>query len=613
MKRRFGASQLSGDCCHFSVWAPQREKVDLIIEGPKKLDTSLKRGSNGYFQAEVENVTPGSTYFYLLDGKVKRPDPASQYQPDGVHGPSQVVDPSFAWEDQHWKGIPLKDYLLYELHVGLFTKEGTFESLIHHLPYFKELGITALEIMPVAQFPGQRNWGYDGVYPYATQNSYGGPNGFKKLINACHKEGLAVVLDVVYNHIGPEGNYLGDFGPFFTEKYKTPWGRAINFDGPYSDDVRRYFIENALMWVDEFHIDGLRLDAVHAIYDFSGRTFLEELGEAIQVTSQKSGRHIYPIAESDLNDSRIIRPKDQGGYNLASQWCDDFHHALHTLLTKEKSGYYVDFGAVEHLQKSFENGYVYSGDYSPFRKRKHGNSTEGLVGSKFVVFNQNHDQIGNRMMGDRLSETCSLEVLKLAASSVIFSPFIPLFFMGEEYLEKAPFQYFVHHSDKDLIEAVRKGRKEEFESFQWKGMVPDPQDEDTFLKCKLNHDLRKGGPHGLLFEFYKHAIGLRKSERALNSFDRNNLETDIVGPDKVLLIHRWDKNSSYVGVFNFAEDDKSISHPMLMGEWESMLNTADKKWGGNAGSSNPSLVTNGKTQVHLNPHSFVLLKSIHTK
>jgi maltooligosyltrehalose trehalohydrolase len=334
--------------------------------------------------------------------------------------------------------------------VGAYTKKGTFESIIPHLDELKKLGITAIELMPVAQFPGTRNWGYDGVYPYAVQNSYGGPEGFKRLVNACHGRGLALVLDVVYNHLGPEGNYLWDFGPYFTDRYKALWGFSINFDGPHSDDVRHYFIQNALYWVTEFHVDALRVDAVHAILDFSAEPFLEELASAVHDEAKRLNRRVYLIAESALNDTRVIRSREFGGYGLDAQWNDDFHHALHTVLTGERMGYYRDFGRLQDLAKALLEGFVYSGEYSPYRRRRHGNSSRDIPAHRFVVFSQNHDQVGNRMRGERLSELVCFERTKLAAGVMTLSPFIPLLFMGEEYGETAPFQYFVSHSDPDL-------------------------------------------------------------------------------------------------------------------------------------------------------------------
>jgi maltooligosyltrehalose trehalohydrolase len=364
--------------------------------------------------------------------------------------------------------------------------------------------------MPVAQFSGARNWGYDGVFPFAVQNSYGGPLGLKRFVNACHEHGLAVVLDVVYNHIGPEGNHLAQFGPYFTDRYRTPWGQAINLDDALSDEVRHFFVSNAVEWIRDYHVDALRLDAVHAIFDNSALNFLEELGDAVHEQATALNRRIYVIAESALNDVRLIRPHELGGYGLDAQWNDDFHHALHTLLTKERAGCYVDFGNFQHIAHAFSEGFVYSGRYSVSRGRRHGNSSRVIPPAKFVVYAQNHDQIGNRMVGDRLGQICGLDAYKLAAAVVLLSPFLPLLFMGDEYGETAPFQYFVSHSDPGLIDAVRRGRKEEFAAFNWIGEPPDPQDEQTFNRSKLNHCLKKEGHHKILVEFHKELIHLRK-------------------------------------------------------------------------------------------------------
>jgi maltooligosyltrehalose trehalohydrolase len=354
------------------------------------------------------------------------------------------------------------------------------------------LGVTAIELMPVAQFPGGRNWGYDGVHPFAVQNTYGGPEGLRRLVDAAHSLGLAVVMDAVYNHVGPEGNYLADFGDYFTDRHHTPWGQAVNFDDAGSDEVRRFFIENALCWIDEYHIDALRLDAVHAIYDFSAKTFLRELADAVRLEGERLNRRVYTIAESCLNDTRLIDPPEQGGFGLDAQWSDDLHHALRTELTDERGGYYVDYQGFPNLAKAYRAGFVQDGTYSEYRRRRHGNSAKHVNPIKLVVCSQNHDQVGNRLLGERLTELVSFEQQKLAAASIILSPYLPMLFMGEEYAETAPFQFFISHTDPDLVRAVREGRKEEFARFEWNQEPPDPQDEATFLRCKLNHKRVRG-------------------------------------------------------------------------------------------------------------------------
>ncbi|MCX6022007.1 MAG: malto-oligosyltrehalose trehalohydrolase, partial [Chloroflexi bacterium] len=423
-----GATLLDGGRCRFVVWAPQADTVEVHIVAPQERMIPLGRSDDGYFEGVAADVGPGARYSYRLDGNRDRPDPASRFQPDGVHGPTQVTDPAFAWEDAAWRGLPLREQVFYELHVGTFTPEGTFDAVIPRLAALKALGVTTIELMPVAQFPGERNWGYDGVHLYAVQNSYGGPAGLKRLVNAAHREGLAVALDVVYNHLGPEGAYLGDFGPYFTDRYKTPWGGAVNFDGPQCDEVRRYFLGNALMWITECHIDALRLDALHAIIDMSAQPFLKQLTAAVHAAGERAGRQVQVIAEIDRNDPSFIRPPDLGGYGMDALWNDDFHHALRTLLTGDRDGYYRDFGTLDHLVKAINEGFVYTGQRSAFRERSYGASSREIPAERFVVFTQNHDQIGNRMRGDRLSQTQPPASLKLAAAIMLLSPYVPMLF-----------------------------------------------------------------------------------------------------------------------------------------------------------------------------------------
>jgi maltooligosyltrehalose trehalohydrolase len=466
---------------------------------------------NGYFEADA-NLAPGTSYRIALDSGELLPDPASRFQPEGIGGPSQLVDlASFEWSDSAWRGLDLRDLIIYELHVGTFTAAGTLDAAIADLDRLRELGVTAIELMPLAQFPGARNWGYDGVFPFAVQNSYGGPLALQRFVDAAHARGLAVILDVVYNHLGPEGNRLDAFGPYFTDRYRTPWGRAVNFDGPDSDAVREFFISNALYWLNEFHLDGLRLDAVHGIFDFGARHFLAELQSRVSALEEHALRTIHLIAESDLNDSKLVRPAAEGGYELAAQWSDDFHHSLHVLLTGERNGYYSDFNGVEDLARVFREGWRYSGDYSSFRHRRHGNSPEGLAPEQFVVCSQNHDQVGNRAAGDRLSASLNADQLKLAAAVVLLSPFAPMLFMGEEYGETVPFPYFTSHSDPSLAEAVRRGRRDEFAAFGHAGEIPDPQADATFQSAKLDRTLAAKPAGAEIGKFYRSLIRLRKA------------------------------------------------------------------------------------------------------
>jgi len=603
-----GPTYLDRQRCQFRVWALRAATVELHLLTPEDRFLPMGREERGYFQTVVEGVPPGATYFYRLDAERERPDPASRFQPRGVHGPSQVVDPSFPWEDGAWSGIPLSHYIFYELHVGTFTQEGTFDSVIPQLDRLRDLGVTALELMPVAQFPGDRNWGYDGVQLYAAQNSYGGPAGLKRLVNACHSKGLAVVLDVVYNHLGPEGNYLAEYGYYFTDRYRTPWGPAINFDGPHSDEVRRFFIGNALHWVTEFHIDALRLDAVHAIYDASAHPFLEDLAEAVHQRAETLNRRIFAIPESSLNDTRLIRPSETGGFGLDAQWNDDFHHALRTVLTGDRAGYYEDFGEFHQLERAFREGYVYSGQHSVFRQRRHGNSSLEIPPHRFVVFSQNHDQVGNRMLGERLSGLVSFDALKLAAASVVLSPFLPLLFMGEEYGETAPFLYFVSHSDPVLIEAVRKGRKEEFAAFAWQGEPPDPQDEATFRMSKLNPQLASNRDRRILREFYRELIQLRKTQPSLVLLSKRHMEVSAVHRSKILAIRRWTDIDETLLLLHFGSAPTQASELIPIGQWIKVLDSSDERWLGK-GSMVPTEVNSAsEANLPMAPEACILFK-----
>ena len=586
MQNNIGAQLLDGNRCNFRVWAPAVSAVDVIV-GPNLRALPLDREADGYFAAEIENIPSGSHYYYRLDGALQRPDPASRFQPRGVHGPSEVVDSSFPWEDSQWLGLPLPQYVIYELHVGTFTGDGTFDAVIAHLAELKDLGITAIELMPVAQFPGSRNWGYDGVLPFAVQDSYGGPQGLKRLINACHQIGLAAILDVVYNHLGPEGNYLADFGPYFTDRYKTPWGLALNFDGAESDHVRRYFIDNALYWIQEFHIDALRLDAVHAILDHSPYTFLEQLVDEVHEAAQALNRKVFLFPESAANDARLIRPREYGGYGCHGQWNDDFHHALRGVLTGEQSGYYEDYGEFRQLVKAYREGFVYSGEYSKHRRRRHGTSTQDIPAERFVVFSQNHDQVGNRMLGERLSQLVDFEALKLTAASVLLAPYIPLLFMGEEYGEEAPFQYFISHGDAQLVEAVRRGRRDEFAAFGWQGEPPDPQDEATFLRAKLNRQLSRAVKHRALWEFYRELLRLRRELAPLAELKKEQSEVLGFDSQRVLLLRRWSGNETVMAILNFNNTVLVSTLRTAPGTWSKLLDSSDPRWQG-PGSSLPS-------------------------
>ena len=540
-RNSLGARIVAPGRCEFRVWSPDRERVELRIVAPDERTIPMQKNAGGYHVA-VADAREGARYYYVLDG-IQRPDPASRFQPEGVHGASEVVDSNFEWHDAHWQGIALENFVLYELHVGAFTPDGTFDAIIPKLDALKELGITAVELLPIGQFPGDRNWGYDGVYINAVQNSYGGPRALKRLIDAAHQRGLAMILDVVYNHLGPEGNYLREFGPYFTDRYKTAWGSALNFDGPHSDDVRWFFIHNALMWINEFHFDALRVDAVHAIVDHSAEPFLQDLTTAVRET----GRRVYTFAESDLNDPRVITPKDSYGLGFDSQWSDDLHHALHALLTAEKSGYYVGYGAASDLARVMSSGYLYTGQHSIYRGRKYGAKPKTTSGAQFVVFTQNHDQVGNRMHGDRMAALVSPEKLRLAAAVVILSPFLPMLFMGEEYGETAPFQYFTSHSDPDLIDAVRRGRREEFEDFGWKGEAPDPHAEETFQRSKLTWK-----ENDAVCKIYRDLLRLRRE--SFRDLDLGKVEAWADDERRTVTVRRGD----ILVVFNFSDKPQCV-------------------------------------------------------
>ncbi len=601
---KVGSQYLGDNVCEFIIWSPLKEKVAVHLVSPEEKLLPMTKQEQGYWYLKAE-TEPGTHYYYQLEDGADRPDPASHFQPQGVHQASEVIDHSNTnWQDSQWAGIPLEEMIIYELHVGTFTPEGTFEAIMTRLSDLAELGVNALEIMPVAQFTGDRNWGYDGVYPYAVQNSYGRPEDLKQLVDAAHKQGIAIILDVVYNHFGPEGNYIAHHAPYFTDTYRTPWGDAINFDDAYSYGVRNYFIENALYWLENYHIDGLRLDAIQAIYDSAAKHILQEMAEKVEDFSHKVGRKFYLIAESDLNNVRVIRPQELGGYGIDAQWSDDFHHALRTVLTKESGGYYADFGSCQQLAKAYQNTFVYDWQYSPFRKRYHGNTTGDRPGHQFVVCIQNHDQIGNRMLGERLSDLINFEATKLAAGALLLSPYIPLLFMGQEYGEDAPFLYFVSHSDQDLIAAVREGRKKEFTDFHVEGEYIDPQSIEAFETSKINWQQKTEGKHQILWQLYQKLINLRRTVPALKKLDKQNLTAIARESDKVILLHRWQDNSQIFTILNFNDRDVELENIFPEGKWQKILDSAEPKWLG-TGSDSPEKI-DPKQKLSIKPHSFVV-------
>lgn len=578
MDRReaLGAELREDGCCCFRIWAPLAEQVELHLLGDNDRLLPMAKDDHGYHHLPVDGIKAGQRYTFRINGKDERPDPISRFQPEGVHGPSEVVDSLFPWTDAAWHGLPLADYIIYELHVGAFSPAGTFEGAIPYLDELRDLGVTAIELMPVAQFPGERNWGYDGVFPFAPQHSYGGPEGLRKLIDACHAKGMAVIIDAVYNHLGPEGNYFWGLAPYFTDKYRTPWGQAVNVDDAGSRDVRRMFTKNALYWLTDFHADALRLDAIHAIYDFSARPFLMELAELVHQRAAKLGRQIHVIGESDLNDVRVVKPWSHGGLGLDAAWSDDFHHAVHAYLTGERDGYYHDFGSFDDVAKAVASAYVYDGKYSAFRGRAHGNATKGVPYERFVICTQNHDQVGNRMTGERLGTLVkSFEKQKMAAGLMLLSPYTPLLFMGEEYGEPAPFQYFIHHSDEKLVEAVRKGRREEFKAFK-QGDPPDPQSVETFQASKLDHQLKTQGAHRTLWQFYRELIRKRKTLGAIRHAPQEARR--ISHQDQTLIVHIRQGVSQLFMAFNLGDKPAHLESAFPIGRWEKEFDSSDPRW-----------------------------------
>ncbi len=569
--RRFeyGATPLPDGGVQFRVWAP--EAANLAIQLGQRAPAAMTRMGED-FELIVRDARPGDLYSFIFsDGRV-RPDPVSRSQPYGVHGPSEVVDANgFRWSDQNWKGIPLSDYVFYELHIGTFTSAGTFAAAISKLGHLKDLGITAVELMPVGEFVGARNWGYDQVDLFAPHSAYGGPQGLKRFVDACHREGLAVVLDVVYNHAGPEGNYLAEFAPYFTDQYWTPWGRAINYDGPFSDGVRRFVIGNALYWLTEYHVDALRLDAIHGIFDFNARHILAELRDCFHAQAAKLGRQAWIIAESDLNDVRLLQPRSAGGHALDAQWLDEFHHSVRSYLTGANRSYLAGFGELQHIRKAITQGFVYDGCYSAFRRRHFGSSSRELGGDRFVAFLQNHDQVANTSQGARWSHLMSIEQCKIAVMLLICSPCLPLLFMGEEFAETNPFFYFTSHGDAALARAVTEGRWKEFEEFTEPAAFVDPQSQEAFDRSKLSWDLLDDSKHRAIYDLYRALLRIRKEWPCLHNGRKDLTRVEIDEAARWLRMERTDPAGSRALLFcNFSSDQVALN---LSGAWRLALST----------------------------------------
>jgi maltooligosyltrehalose trehalohydrolase len=505
----------------FEVWAPRASTMEVKVGNEK---FALSKKDRGWWSAEVATAGPGSDYGFVIDGlEPAVPDPRTQWQPNGVHAESRVVDhAAFAWSDSGWQSPPLSSAIIYELHLGTFSPEGTLKGAESHLDYLKGLGVTHVELMPIANFPGKRGWGYDGVDLYAIFNTYGEPDDFKDFVNACHAKGLAVLLDVVYNHLGPVGNYLEKFGPYFNANHSTPWGAAVNFEEAGATEVRRFLIDNTLMWLRDYHIDGLRLDAVHSFNDRSAIHFLEQLEGEVKRLEAELGKHFVLIAESDLNDPRIVKAEEAGGYGLDAQWSDDFHHALYSVISGERDGYYADFGSLAALAKSLKCVFVYDGNYSEYRGRNHGRQVVGLSGHRFVGFVQNHDQVGNRAQGERVSHEAGVGRAKIAAALVLTAPFVPMLFQGEEFGASAPFLYFTDFEDPELGRLISEGRKKEFVAFGWSpDEIPDPQAEETFTRSVLQWSELTEEPHASLLQWHKDLIHLRHNRSELSDGNLN--------------------------------------------------------------------------------------------
>jgi maltooligosyltrehalose trehalohydrolase len=512
-----------------AVWAPNATRVEVETRAGRRVLTALP---GGWFELE-DPLEAGDDYAFVLDGAPPRPDPRSPWQPLGVHGPSRAIDhDEFVWTDTAWPGCALRDCVVYELHIGTFSEAGTFDGAAEHIGDLVDLGIGAVELLPVAAFPGERGWGYDGVDLYAVHHAYGGPDALKRFVDACHCAGLAVILDVVYNHLGPGGNHLAEFGPYFTDRYRTPWGDAINYDGADSDEVRRFAVDNALMWLRDYHCDGLRLDAVHAIVDSSAVHLVEEIATAAHGLSGELGRPLWVIAESDLNDPRVVSEAERGGYGCDAQWSDDFHHALHAALTGERGGYYADFGHVEDIARVLRDVFVRPGGYSRFRRRRHGRAVGTLAGTRFLGYMQDHDQVGNRARGERSAALMSMGRVQIAAALVLLGPFVPMLFAGEEWAASTPFLYFTDHQDAEIARLVSQGRHRELAAFGWDpATLPDPQHRSTFERSRLRWSEREREPHATSLRWHTELVALRNRLGAVRDGDRAavSVEYDEVG------------------------------------------------------------------------------------
>jgi maltooligosyltrehalose trehalohydrolase len=595
---QLGARPLGRERTSFLVWAPRNDRVEVHLLDEHRY-VELERAAGGdYFAGVIDNVRPGARYRYRLDDGLELADPCSRSQPDGVCGPSEVVDlASYSWRDDAFVAVPAPKMVIYELHVGTFSEAGTLDGALDHLDVLVELGVNAVEVMPVGQFSGKRNWGYDGVFIFAVQDSYGGPLALQRFVDSCHSRGLSVILDVVYNHFGPEGNVLEAYGPYVTDRYSTPWGPGVNVDQADSDEVRRFFVENALAFFTDFHVDVLRLDAIHGIIDSSAYPFLAQLADATAACSAASGRTLSLIAESADNAPRVLAPTALGGLGMDAQWTDDFHHSLHVLLTGERHGYYVDYGRPQQLAKAIEEGFSFQGEYSTFHRRAHGAPPALAYAHRFVVCAQNHDQIGNRRGGERLSALLDTPRLRLAAAIVLLSPNIPMLFMGEEYGEQAPFPYFVDHSDEELLEAVRTGRASEFGT---EGDLFDPGAEETYLVAKLDRSLMDKPWNGGVLALYRGLIKLRHEIDLVT--DQPTVSTQAWVEGSVIVLSRTGRAFSLLSLFNTGGATASLRLPGTAA-WHKVVDSGANELGGE-GAVFPDAVAPDH-EVALPPFAFV--------
>ena len=562
----------------FSVYAERQPGVSLLLdlEGLSE-EIPMERTGRSLYRTVVEGRGLELRYKYLLKGPGGEafPDPYSHYQPEGVHGFSQVVDhDAYSWGDRNWPGIEWKKALIYELHLGTFTAGGTFLSAVEKLDYLLELGINTVELMPLTETPGRWNWGYDGVNLFSVNHKYGTPDELKYLIDCCHQKGLAVLLDIVYNHFGPEGNYLGKFGPYFTEKYKTPWGAAVNYDDSGCKTARQMVLDSVYHWIERYHFDGLRLDAVHAIKDHSRPHILEEIATTARALEKKLGRSVVIIAESDANDVRLIKTAREGGYGLHAQWMDDFHHTVHTVLTGEDKGYYQDYGKIEDLEKVYLN-YLYTGEYSHFWKKQRGSDAAEVPGSRFVVAIQTHDQVGNRAQGERLSHLVKFPYLKAAAGLLFTAPYIPMLFMGEEYAEENPFLFFTDYQDPELKKAVVEGRREEFAAFGW-GDIPNPEEDSTFFTSRLTPRERWRPHQEQIFNYYRDLIYLRREHPVLKVPDKTGTTVKVDPESRLVKITRRGHGRMVTALANLGRTTLTVPH--LPGT--EIFNSENQRYGG---------------------------------